>query len=147
MLKSLSHTKPHFPSAKKILDRLTSLSTTTTADSNSEIIQFAVAFEYYPFKKVLSIPNGTCAFFRPEFNHGIALLTWEKNTPENLALARSIGRELASIVATGQQEYIGQVVQGYGNYGFFFFSFFSFLYASSYSNSDIFFYFYFLTRP
>lgn len=133
MLKSLSHTKPHFPSAKKILDRLTSLSTastttTTTADSNSEIIQFAVAFEYYPFKKVLSIPNGTCAFFRPEFNHGIALLTWEKNTPENLALARSIGRELASIVATGQQEYIGQVVQGYGNYGKVFFFFFLFFF-------------------
>ena len=45
------------------------------------------------------------------------LFTWKDNTPENLALARSIGRDLASIIATGQQEYLGQVEQGYGNYG------------------------------
>jgi hypothetical protein len=93
---------------------------TADADSEMEIIQSSVLLEYFPFKKVLSIPNGTCAFLRPESNHGIALLTWKNNTPENLALARSIGRELASIVAAGQQEYLGQVVvQGYGNYGTF----------------------------
>jgi hypothetical protein len=36
---------------------------------------------------------------------------------ENLKVARSIARELASIVALGQQKYIGQIEQGYGNYG------------------------------
>jgi hypothetical protein len=76
-----------------------------------------VFFEYFPFKKIQSVPNGTCAFQRPEFNHGIVLSTWKNNTPENLTLARSIGRDIASIVAIGQQEYIGQDVQGYGNYG------------------------------
>jgi hypothetical protein len=45
------------------------------------------------------------------------MLTWKNNTPENLVLARSIARDLASIVAIGQQEYLGQVEQGYGNYG------------------------------
>ena len=45
-------------------------------------------------------------------------MTWKNNTLENLKLARSMARELASIVALGQQKYIGQVVvQGYGNYG------------------------------
>ena len=44
-------------------------------------------------------------------------MTWKNNTPENLVLARSIARDLASIVATGQLEYLGQVKQGYGNYG------------------------------
>jgi hypothetical protein len=44
-------------------------------------------------------------------------MTWKNNTLENLELARNIARELASIVAIGQQKYIGQVEQGYGNYG------------------------------
>ena len=34
-------------------------------------------------------------------------------------LARSIAREFASIIAIGQQEYLGEVEQGYGNYGTF----------------------------
>ena len=92
-----------------MLDRLVSL-----ADSE---IHSGVQLEYWPFKKVQSIPNGTCAFQRPKFNHGIVFLTWKNNTPENLVHARNIGRDLASIVAIGQQEYIGQVEQGYGNYG------------------------------
>ena len=109
LLKSLSHTKPHLASAKKVLDRLVSL-----ADSKVHPI---VLLEYFPYKKILSIPNGTCAFQRPEFSHGVAVVTWKDNTPENLALARSIARDLASIVAAGQLEYLGQVDQGYGNYG------------------------------
>ena len=92
-----------------MLDKLVSL-----ADSEIQII---VLLEYFPFKKIQSIPNGTCAFQRPKFNNAVALLTWENNTPENLVLARSIAREFASIIAIGQQEYLGQVEQGYGNYG------------------------------
>ena len=94
-----------------MLDKLVSL-----ADSE---IQTTVFLEYFPFKKIRSIPNGTCAFQRPKFNNAIALSTWENNTPENLVLARSIGREFASIIGIGQQEYLGQVDQGYGNYGTF----------------------------
>jgi len=111
VLKSLSHTKPHLPSAKKVLDRLVSL-----ADSEIHPI---VLLEYTPFKKIQSIPNGTYAFRRPEFSHGVTVITWKDNTPENLALARSIAGDLASIVAIGQQEYLGQVEQGYGNYDHF----------------------------
>jgi hypothetical protein len=101
--------KPHFLSAKKVLDRLVSL-----ADSE---VQTFILLEYFPFKKIQSIPNGTCAFRRPKFNNGVAFLNWKNNTPENLQLARSIAREFASIVAIGQQEYLGEVTQGYGNYG------------------------------
>ena len=109
LLKALSHIKPHFPSAKKVLDTVASL-------ANSEVHPI-VLLEYTPFKKIQSIPNGTCAFERSDFNHGITLMTWKNDTPENLVLARSIGRELANIVAIGQREYLGQVEQGYGNYG------------------------------
>jgi predicted RNA methylase len=92
-----------------VLDRLVSLA--------SSEIRPVVTLEFFPFKKIQSIPNGTCAFQRPKFNNGIALMTWTNNTPENLQLARSIARELASIIALGQNAYIGQVEQGYGNYG------------------------------
>ena len=44
-------------------------------------------------------------------------MTWKINTPDNLALARTIGREFASIIAAGQQKYLDQNEQGYGNYG------------------------------
>ena len=92
-----------------MLDRLVSL-----ADSP---VHPGVQLEYWPFEKIRSVPNGTCAFKRPKYNHGVAFLTWKDNTPENLALARSVGRELASIIASGQEEYIGQFELGYGNYG------------------------------
>ena len=94
-----------------MLDKLVSL-------AGSEIQTF-VLLEYFPFKKIQSIPNGTCAFQRPKFNNAVAFLSWENNTPENLVLARSIAREFASIIAIGQQEYLGEVEQGYGNYGTF----------------------------
>ena len=98
-----------------MLDRLVSL-----AESEIHTI---VLLEYFPFKKIQSIPNGTCAFQRPKFNNAVALLTWENNTPENLVLARSIAREFESIIAIGQQEYLGRVEQGYGNYGMLVFLF------------------------
>jgi hypothetical protein len=76
-----------------------------------------VILEFFPFKKVQSIPNGTCAFQRPKCNNGVAVMTWKNNTPENLKLARSVARKLASIIANAQEKYIGRVKQGYGNYG------------------------------
>ena len=109
VLKNLSHAKPHFPSAKKLLDKLVSL-------SNSEVHP-VIILEYIPFKKIQSIPNGTCAFQRPEFNFGIAVLTWKENRPENVVLARSISKDLANIVAIGQKEHLVQAEKGYGNYG------------------------------
>jgi len=105
----LSHTKPDLTSSKQVLERLVSL-------ANSEI-KGTVVLEFFPFKKVQSIPNGTCAFQRLKCNNGIAAMTWKNNTPENLELARSIARELASIIANAQEKYIGRVKQGYGNYG------------------------------
>ena len=109
VIKDLSHAKPDFSSAKKVLDRLISLATSD--------IQPVVILEFFPFKKVQSIPNGTCAFQRPKSNNGVVVMTWKNDAPENLKLARSLARELASIVALGQQKYIGHVKQGYGNYG------------------------------
>ena len=112
LIKDLSHTKPDLSSIKAVLDRLVSLATTTSSE-----IQPVVILEFFPLKKIQSIPNGTCAFQRPKFNNGILVMTWKNNTLENLKLARSIAREFASMVAIGQQKYHVQVEQGYGNYG------------------------------
>jgi hypothetical protein len=109
LIKGLSHIKPHLSSYKKVLDRLVSLAGTE--------IQVAVLFEFTPHKKIQSIPNGTCAFQRPKFSHGVAFGTWQNITAKNLDFARSVTRELASIVAVGQQEQLGDIKQGYGNYG------------------------------
>ena len=110
LIKGLTQTKPHLPSARKLTDRLVSL-------ANSEV-HYGVQLEYWPFKKIRSVPNGTCAFYRPKYNHGVVFATWKNNTSDNLALARSVGRELADMVASGQEEYIGKKFEpGYGNYG------------------------------
>jgi hypothetical protein len=109
LVKGLTHAKADLPSARKLLDRLVSL-------AGSEV-HCGVQQEFWPFDKVRTVPNGTCAFNRPKYNHGVVFVTWKDNTPENLVLARTVGRELASIVANGQREYVGQAEQGYGNYG------------------------------
>ena len=108
-IKGLSHIKPHFSSSKKVLDQLVSLAGTE--------IQAVVILEYIPFKKVQSITNGTCAFQRPKFVYGMASASWKNITAENLEFARSVTRDLVSIVAIGQQEQLGEIKQGYGNYG------------------------------
>jgi hypothetical protein len=114
LIKDLTHTKPDLSSIKAVLDRLLSFKSATS----SKEIQTVVILEFFPLKKIQSVPNGTtCAFQRPKFNSGVLLMTWKNNTLENLKVARSIARELASIVALGQQKYIGQIEQGYGNYG------------------------------
>ena len=80
-------------------------------------IQTIILLEYFPFKKIQSIPNRTCAFQRPKLNNAVALMTWKNNTPENLQLAQSIMQEFTDIVAISQLEYLGKVEQGYGSYG------------------------------
>ena len=109
VIKALSHYKPHLPSTKKILARIVSLAGTE--------IQPVVGIEFTPYKNAPSILNDAYAFQRPQFAHGFVVTTWKTNTPENLALARSVAREIADIVATGQLEQLGQVERGYGNYG------------------------------
>jgi len=43
-------------------------------------------------------------------------MSWQNNTPENLELAKSLSREFSTIIAVGQQEYMSEAEQGYGNY-------------------------------
>jgi len=107
VLKPFSLIKPDFTSAKKVLDRLVSLT-----DAG---MQPAVALKFTPLKKIQSIPNGTCAFQRPRFAHGLTAMTWKNNTPENLEFARSVTWELSKTLALGQRQYLGQE-QGYGKY-------------------------------
>src|SRR5271155_5561703 len=113
LIKGLSHIKPHFSSSKKVLDRLVSLESHRNRNSSCRYTRI------YPFQEGPEhlMTNGTCAFQRPKFAYGMASASWKNITAENLEFARSVTRDLVSIVAIGQQEQLGEIKQGYGNYG------------------------------
>ena len=73
--------------------------------------------EHVSLKRILSIPNGAAAFYRKHALNMVLSVTWSNNTPENLAIARRIIRELNEIFVTGQVEELGHINHGYGNIG------------------------------
>jgi len=73
--------------------------------------------EHVSLNKILSVPNGTAAFYRKLAYNMIVLVTWNNNTPENLTTARHITRELNEIFVAGQVEELGHINHGYGNFG------------------------------
>jgi hypothetical protein len=94
---------------KETFDRLVELTT--------EEHQPLVMLEHISLKKVLSVPNGTSAFCRKFALNMIIFVTWNNNTPENLATARRITRELNEIFVAGQVEEFGHANFGYANFG------------------------------
>ena len=87
------------------------------AELNTEERDFLMLFEHIPFKKSLSVPNGTAAFHRTETSNVVIVTSWKNNTPENLAIARRLTRELNAIIVAGGREELGPANCGYGNYG------------------------------
>src|SRR5260221_10153874 len=74
---------------KETFDRLVKLTT--------EEHQPMIMLEHLSLKKVVSVPNGTAAFYRKLAYNMVIFVTWNNNTPENLATARQITRELTEI--------------------------------------------------
>jgi hypothetical protein len=109
MLKGSYFAKDKLEAIRQTFDRLIELTT--------EEHQPLVMLEHVPLKKILSVPNGTAAFYRKHALNMVAFVTWTDNTPENLAIARQITRELNGIFAAGQVEELGHINQGYGNFG------------------------------
>lgn len=108
LIKGAYQMRPDIPSLKLALERIRSLA----AEEHSPMVNI----EYFPLRKILSVPNGTCAFIRSGACNVNSLTTWKNNTPENLAKARSLARELTGIIAAGQKAHF-TVNRGYGNYG------------------------------
>jgi len=85
---------------------------TLSDDEHSPVL----ILEYYHFEKILSVPNGTCAFIRSDAKNVTSITTWNTNTPENLAKARKMATELTDTLAAGQKAHFKNN-RGYGNYG------------------------------
>lgn len=108
LIKGAYQMKPDVPSLKKALDRIASLAQA----EHSPMLNI----EYFPLKKILSVPNGSCAFVRSGACNVNSLTTWKNDTPQNLATARALAHEMTGIIAAGQKEHF-TVNRGYGNYG------------------------------
>jgi len=108
-MKGAFFVKPKLEVFKKALLRI--------AELNTEERDFLMLFEHIPFKKSLSVLNGTAAFHRTETSNVVIVTSWKNNTPENLADARRITRELNAIIVAGGREELGPANCGYGNYG------------------------------
>lgn len=109
ILKGSYFVKHKLETIKETFDRLVELTT--------EEHQPMVMLEHVSLKKVLSVPNGKSAFYRKFAFNMLIFVTWKDNTPDNLAIARRITRELNEIFVAGQVEELGQTNLGYGNFG------------------------------
>jgi hypothetical protein len=63
--------------------------------------QTIVLLEYFLLKKIQSIPIGICTLQRLKFNNAVAFMT------------SACTKYRRSIVAIGQQEYLGEIELGY----------------------------------
>ena len=109
ILKGSHFAKHKLETVKATFDRLLELTT--------EEHQLMVMLEHVSLKKILSIPNGTTAFYRKHALNMAVVVTWSNNTPENSAIARQITRDLNGIFSAGQVDELGHANSGYGNFG------------------------------
>ena len=83
-------------------------------NDESSDVHYVMFHEYFPGKKVASVPTDATAFFhRAATCHAVCLATWSKNTPEDLQVARQGINELLEI-SVGSRSTPLKV--GYGNY-------------------------------
>ncbi|PPQ71770.1 hypothetical protein CVT24_006531 [Panaeolus cyanescens] len=108
LMKGAYQVEPHLPSLQKALQRIGELS--------NEEHTAVIGFEYISLAKINSVQNGDCAHFRTKNANIFIVTTWKHNTPENLAYARQMSREISAIITEGQAKYLGPVNRGYGNY-------------------------------
>lgn len=101
--------KPKVEVIKKALLHIVELKT--------EEHDFLMIFEFYPRKKMLSVPNGTSAFYRRDASNVVIVATWNNHTAENLAIARRKTKDLMEIIVAAEKDELGLANTGYGNYG------------------------------
>jgi hypothetical protein len=115
----VTHPVPPFPSA--ISSALTHIGeiVASSAGSKSGIVPTALC-EYFPLKKINSVPNDATAFRRGAEPSVLILLRWPGEGSDELVdgkkkvdLARQYGNELADIITGGKAE----LSLGYTNYG------------------------------
>jgi hypothetical protein len=78
-------------------------------------------WEFFPLKKICSVPNDATTFSRSPYGNILQRVRWPENTEENLKYARDTSREIMDIVIKGNVELSDAKNTGYGNYSEFIF--------------------------
>lgn len=113
--KGVSQRKPNIQSIRKAFDRVLHL-------SERDGFDVFVAFEYFTFSKIDSVPNGNAAYIRnPRAANVVSNINWVHDTPENFKYGMDGARELSSIILAGQTGLTQAQSAGfhYSNYGEF----------------------------
>lgn len=69
-----------------------------------------IQHEFFPHKKINSIPTDATPYRRDLTGHALIVLKWKENSPEKNAKARELTHAISDMMPKGE---------GYGNYGAF----------------------------
>jgi hypothetical protein len=108
-MKGIQHTGSVLNGVRESLERAMQLS---IGEFRISLVQ-----EYFPLKKINSVPNGKTAFVRRKYgNLGITAI-WTNDTPENTVYGRNCVHEMTKVLLVGQAEEAWNDKSGYGNWG------------------------------
>ncbi|KAG5643862.1 hypothetical protein DXG03_009546 [Asterophora parasitica] len=106
--KGFAHQKPHYQSTAEAYEKVIDVS---TPDFTINLV-----FEYFPLKKITSVPFGTTAFRRDATPGVLVLGVWKEDSEANTERARTVASELAQIITSAQRGMTEAQSFGYGNY-------------------------------
>ena len=110
-MKSVNQSGPRPEVARRVFDKLSELN---GAPGNE--VQHFYAFEHYPLRTVLNVPEDATAYLRSHRYFTGAVLKWAKNSPSVEEAAKRAAHELTSIVAESETQVSGESNMGYGNF-------------------------------
>jgi hypothetical protein len=114
-MKGVRSTKPRIEVAQQVFKTLIQYT------ENRPDMNMSCMWEFFPLKKICSVPNDAKAFSRSLYGNILQIVRWPENTEENLKYARDASREIMDIVVKGNVELSDAENTRYGNYGEFIF--------------------------
>jgi hypothetical protein len=109
-MKGVFTSGPQVEVAENLVSRLPELSARSG-------INLYIAFELFPTKKLLSVPNHATPHIRGSRVNVLLGGIWTDKDPNKLDAVRSVTAELARIIIQGEKIIPESVNTGYGNYG------------------------------
>jgi hypothetical protein len=110
-LKSVFQSGPRPEVTKSVSKKLSELN----AAPGNELEHFYV-FDYFPHRKLLTVPEGATAFLRTPRGMTGSAMKWARNTPSAEEAARRAAHELTKIVGEVEAQVSGADNSGYGNF-------------------------------
>ena len=110
-MKGVRSTKPRIEVAEQVFKTLIQYT------ENRPDMTMSCMWEFFPLKKICSVPKDATAFSRSPYGNVLQIVRWTENTEDNLKYARDVSREIMDIVVKGNVELSDAENIGYGNYG------------------------------